>query len=527
MFSMRLIRPFNPKLCGYLLLTITLLAGGCATVDLDAPKEASYALTSDEAAATSLGLEVQAAATQNPGMSAVHLLSDGVEAFATRLALAEDAERTIDTQYYLITNDEVGLLFITSLLQAADRGVRVRLLLDDILTKGYDAGMAALDSHPNIHIRVFNPWSARGFRAANIGSFQRLNRRMHNKSFTVDNQFTIVGGRNIADEYFANNKLVNFGDLDVLGAGPLAQQTSEMFDTYWNSRYAAPVDTFAKMPDDPAAALEQLRERLHANTEKMRDTQYVQALREDFLQITSSDGVVYEWAPAELAYDSPDKASKKTAATAEKLTTTLGALINTAEQEILIFSPYFVPRKDGEEYFQTLIDRGLKVTVLTNSLAANNHGIVHSGYMGSRKKLLRMGVKLWEVKISAPVPGVDRGGSGAALATLHTKAFMVDREYLFVGSFNWDPRSVAINTESGVIIQSKDLAEESAENIDEYLGDRAYEVVLNDKGKIRWIDHTREDEGGQTVVLDKEPDASWWRRTKAQMGRILPVRGQL
>jgi putative cardiolipin synthase len=229
------------------------------------------------------------------------------------------------------------------------------------------------------------------------------------------------------------------------------------------------------------------------------------------------------WATYELAYDSPDKANKKTAQDAEKITTKLAAVVDQAQDELLIISPYFVPLKSGEKYFQKLIDRGLKVTVITNSLAANNHGIVHSGYMGSRKALLKMGVDLREVKVTAEVTGVDRGGSGAALSTLHTKAFIVDRQHLFVGSFNWDPRSVDINTELGVIINSPEMAGSATDSIWQILHRRAYQVVLNDAGNLRWLDNS----GDETIVLDKEPDTSWWRRTTAQMGRILPVRGQL
>jgi len=296
-----------------------------------------------------------------------------------------------------------------------------------------------------------------------------------------------------------------------------------MFDTYWNSRYAAPAETFANMPDDPAAALVQLRARIEKTLDAARDTKYGIAVKEDYESFAKQNADASTWATYELAYDSPDKANKKTAQDAEKITTKLAAVVDQAQDELLIVSPYFVPLKSGEEYFQELIDRGLKVTVLTNSLAANNHGIVHSAYMGSRKALLKMGVDLWEVKVTAEVTGVDRGGSGAALATLHTKAFVVDRQHLFVGSFNWDPRSVDINTELGVIINSPEMAGAATDDIEQVLHKRAYQVVLNEKGNLRWLDNS----GDETIVLDKEPDTSWWRRTTAQMGRILPVRGQL
>ena len=232
---------------------------------------------------------------------------------------------------------------------------------------------------------------------------------------------------------------------------------------------------------------------------------------------------IFTWAPYELAFDSPDKADKKLAKDAKKIVSTVAAEVDTAKKELIVISPYFVPRKSGVAYFQELIDRGLSITVVTNSLAANNHGVVHSGYMGYRKALLKMGVRIYEIKVTAEVSGVDRGGSGAALATLHTKAFLVDREDLFVGSFNWDPRSVNINTELGVIIKSPEMGARVGELADLQLRDRAYEVVLDEKGNLRWIDQS----GEEPVYFTKEPDTTWWRRTKAQMGRILPIRSQL
>jgi putative cardiolipin synthase len=505
-----------------LAIICVMFLGACATVDFDAPKEEGFAL--QDTADTALGRRVaQNAANRPQGESGFYFLFDGVRALAARIAMANSAERSIDAQYYLITNDQIGLAFVRELLKAADRGVRVRLLLDDIQTKGYDVGMAALDSHPNMEIRIFNPWTSRSARFLDVFDFNRVNRRMHNKSFTADNQVTIVGGRNIADEYFSAREDVNFGDADVLGIGPVVNDVSTMFDEYWNSKYAAPVEVFAKMPKDPAAALVELRERLEANVEKIKQTTYGETLIADITDYLQEGSVAIDWAPYQLVYDSPDKANKKLAADAKNITTELGAVVEKAEQELIIVSPYFVPRKRGLEYFQGLIDRGLHIKVITNSLAANNHGIVHSGYMGSRKALLEMGVELHEMRVTAEVAGVERGGSGAELATLHTKAFMVDRQDIFFGSFNWDPRSANINTELGVVIESPELGAMIGERVDEGLAERTYQVILNDKGKIRWLDES----GEEPVILDKEPDTTWWRRTKAQMGRILPVRGQL
>jgi len=257
------------------LLLLAVLLGGCASVDFDYPKQESTAVldTND----TRLGQSISPLLPQHPGESGFYLLSDGIEALAARILLAVRAERTLDVQYYLVTNDNIGIIFIGSLLEAADRGVRVRLLLDDIQTKGYDAGMAALDSHPNLEVRIFNPFGVRGIRAGNITDFGRVNRRMHNKSMTADNQITIIGGRNIAAEYFSYRDDVNFGDVDVMAIGPAVQDVSNMFDTYWNSRYAAPIPAFAKMPDDPAAALVKLREKIKQASEETSKTPYAEA----------------------------------------------------------------------------------------------------------------------------------------------------------------------------------------------------------------------------------------------------------
>jgi len=502
------------------------MLGACATVDLDTPKEETYALDPATTADTYFGQRAVPQVAQHPaGESGFYFMFDGIDALAARLLLTSEAEQSIDAQYYLITADKVGQIFIRSLLNAADRGVRVRLLLDDIQTQGYDTGMAALDSHPNFTVRIFNPFAGRGSRVGDgLTDFSRINRRMHNKSFTLDNQVTIIGGRNIADEYFGAREDINFGDADVLGIGPVVADVSNMFDTYWNSRYAAPVEAFAEIPDDPAAALEQMRTRLEENAETVKNSQYGEAVLADIDKyINNKNDGLFVWAPYELATDSPDKADKKLAADAANITTKLAEVVAGAEKELIVISPYFVPRDSGVEYFQGLIDRGLRVIVITNSLAANNHSIVHSGYMGYRKALLKMGVEIYEIRATQSISGVERGGSGASLSTLHTKAFMVDSKDIFFGSFNWDPRSIHINTELGVIIRSPDMGAVLQDLLMKGMKERAYRVVLNEKWDLRWIDES----GDKPVVWTHEPDTSWWRRTKAQLGRIMPIRGQL
>ncbi len=345
------------------------LAGcGPAAMKFDSPKTESTAIKAStdayfDTVFTDLG-------TIQPGESGFHLLSDGIEALAARLLIASRVERTLDVQYYLITNDPIGFAFIGALLQAADRGVRVRLLLDDIQTQGYDAGMAALDSHPNFEVRIFNPFAGRGVRASNFADFGRINRRMHNKSFTGDNRITIIGGRNIAAEYFSAREDVNFGDVDVAGIGPVVTDVSTMFDSYWNHRSALPVPAFAKMPDDPAAALVELRARIEENVNNLRKTAYAEAFRESVGNLEALGLDDYFYAPYEVVYDSPDKSDKTLAADAASIVTPLKKSIDGAKSELIIISPYFVPLKSGIEYLTDLQARGVQVRVITNSLAA-------------------------------------------------------------------------------------------------------------------------------------------------------------
>jgi putative cardiolipin synthase len=495
---------------------------GCASVDFDMPKTVSTAPT--DTADTYLGKQLAGVADEHPDQSGFYPLSDGIDALSVRLLMAERAERSIDAQYYLIKRDNVGRAFLHALLRAADRGVRVRLLVDDIFTSGYDAGMAGLASHPNFEIRIFNPFARRSARFMDgITSFSRINRRMHNKSFTVDNQVTLIGGRNIADEYFGAREDAKFADLDVLAIGPIVQDVSAMFDEYWNHERAAPIAAFAKMPDDPAAELERVRAGLEQARQEIMETVYAAAVRDKVLEIIETDAHRFIWAPYTLAVDSPDKSFKSKAAEAASITTALRESLLAAEKEMIVISPYFVPRKAGIEAFTEVQNRGIQVTIITNSLAANNQSSVHGGYAPSRKPLLKAGVKIYEVRPDADVSGSELTAASGAKATLHTKAFIVDQKELFIGSFNFDPRSANINTELGVIIRSPELAEQMSTTIAVVLAKQTFEVFLNEKGQLRW----RALEDGEEVIYKKEPQTSWWQRFKAGFMRMLPIRGQL
>lgn len=505
-------------------LLLSALLAGCASIDFDHPRQASTAAVNTND--TSLGIASAALAAGKPQeQSGFYPLRDGIDALTARLLLAERAERSIDTQYYLLKSDTAGLAFIDALLRAADRGVRVRLLLDDVFTKGYDAGMAALDSHPNFEVRVFNPFyrGAAGKIVSGLTDFQRVNRRMHTKTFTVDTHVTILGGRNIANEYFGASENEKFGDLDVVGVGNIANDVSQMFDSFWNHETALPLPAFAKMPDDPAAELDGFRDFLAASREQIARTDYAESVLATALEFMDKEKDAFEWAPYRLVYDSPDKGIKTKEGPSVAITTALVDALRGAHRELIVVSPYFVPRSSGIEFFSAIQARGVQVTIITNSLAANNQVTVHGGYAPARKPLLQSGVRIFEVRPDADVSGSEIVAASGAKATLHTKAFLVDRQTVFVGSFNFDPRSANINTESGVIIRSESLGQEFGAVFDAGLRSQAYELFLNEDGKIRW----RGLEGGREIVYDKEPKSTWFQRFVAGLVRLLPVKGQL
>lgn len=494
------------------------LLSSCTTLEFDVIKVDSTACPDTDE--TSLGVWANELGSGHTGESGFYVLSDGIEALAMRLLLAERAERCIDAQYYLITMDEVGLVFLDSLMRAADRGVRVRLLVDDIFTWGYDDQMATLDTHPNVDVRIFNPFVNREFRFLDVFTrFRRINRRMHNKSFTIDTQATVFGGRNIAAEYFAARRDFNFTDLDVLGVGPVVDEVSEMFDVYWNHRTAVPVTALTDMPEDPAEALDQMRERFARATNSLLPTPYAEALRGTTANYLNGDDAGFTWAPYEVVYDSPDKPR------AEGAGSILGPLyqsVREAERELLILSPYFILTRGGVQGLGDLVRRGVEVRVVTNSLAANNQIVAHSGYSPSRRPLLEAGVELYELRPDARVSASQRAGD-VSRATLHTKSFVVDRESLFVGSFNWDPRSAHLNTELGVLIHSPELAGMLLDGVDANLPGSTYRVTSAPSGGLRWT----ADENGEPVVFNRDPATTLVRRIASDLLSWLPIKGLL
>lgn len=504
-------------------LLILALLGGCAGLPVDYPRQPSQAII--DTGDTSLGRDVSALTAAHPGQSGFYLLGEGLDALAARLLMAARAERSIDAQYYLLHDDITGRLFVRRLLEAADRGVRVRLLLDDIDTGGYEAGMVGLDHHPNVEIRLFNPFVQRGgLRALNLLTEpRRLNRRMHNKSMTVDNQVTVVGGRNIGAEYFGARPDMDFGDLDLLAVGPVVPEVSAAFDRYWNSEAAVPVPALLGGIDGEAA-LRGLREALADVDEQARATPYGAVLERTILEAIDGGGERLHWAEAEVVADPPEKAGGALAPDdLESLRARLGPLLRGARRELVVISPYFVPREAGVALFRELRERGVRVVILTNSLASNDVPAVHAGYARYRQALLEAGVELWELRPDIPVRRRYTGMPADSRSSLHAKTFAVDRRFLYVGSLNLDPRSVNINTEMGIVVDDPALTAPVVEGFLEELPDAAYRLGLDERGEILW----RATVDGEPVVYRQEPGTGFWQRFSTDLFGLLPIESQL
>jgi putative cardiolipin synthase len=501
-------------------MSLAILAS-CASIPSDYPKPPSFAL--EDTRTTELGRRVsELTRSHGADESGFYVLTEGVDALAVRLMLADRAERSIDAQYYIVEGDLVGTLFIDRLLAAADRGVRVRLLIDDQYTIRDDPAIAAIDSHPNLEIRVFNPFSHRSSARLfeYVTDLDRVDHRMHSKSFTVDNQVAIVGGRNIADDYFDANREFEFGDLDVAGFGPVARGVSKAFDTYWNSEVAVPVAALIDGATDPDA-LRNLRERHAQTVEDPASATYLSGLQSSIVDNMLEPGFPLFWGTTTVVYDDPLKAK-----TPDEITTVrslLSSKVQAAQSELMVVSPYFVLLDDGQESFRKLRDRGVRIVVLTNSLASTDMVPAHSGYAECRKNLLEWGVEMHEVKPDVSFDEKRKSGLDFTHSALHMKSFIVDRRYIFVGSFNWDPRSARINTEIGAFIDSPAFAEWAAELLETRLPTHSYRARLDAEGEIEWVDLPDGDE----IVYSQEPGTGWWRRFRAGFFGILPIGGEL
>ena len=497
-----------------LLLLLATAFSGCATVSFDEHKTYSETLT--DMGNTRLGREVSRWVDEHGGLSGFYPLNQGMDALGVRLRLAEIAEKSIDLQYFLMKEDTAGSVMMNALLRAADRGVRVRFLLDDIFTTTSDDGLLLLNEHPNIEVRLFNPISRRGISALNfVGDFRQANRRMHNKSFTVDNQISVVGGRNIADEYFELKTGSVFVDFDVLAMGPIAADISASFDDFWNHSRAVPMEQLtAKGIDED---LETVRAHIAEEFDGTYDTVYKQALESQLLQDLIADRQPLFAAEARVLSDRPDKLINEISEEQMRLATDLREVLLSADEEIIFISPYYVPGDSGVQFVRNLVNKGVRVIILTNSLASNNHVPVHGGYARYRKDVIKAGAELYEARANA-AQELRSTDEGPDIMTLHTKAFLIDHRYLFVGSLNLDPRSIEINAEMGLLIDSQELVASMSSAPDEKLSKVTYRVLLNEEGDLEWHGLIN----GEEVIETTEPLAGPWLRFKAWFMRIAP-----
>jgi putative cardiolipin synthase len=500
---------------------LLLLVAGCAQL----PQRPATPVESAVAVGTGTELDrlIAPAEQRHPGQSGFRLVSDGPEAFAVRAHSARIAGRSVDVQTYIWHGDQTGLALAQVLLKAADRGVKVRLLIDDMDARAKNDGLAALAAHPNIAVRTFNPLPSRSGTIAFLGDLlgdgKRLNRRMHNKTWIADNRMAIIGGRNLGDEYFGASDGPNFVDLDFAAVGPVVQDASASFDRYWNSPAAYPIAVLS--PEEVTdAALEKLRGRLAQALEDAKQGAYAELLLRDdaVTRLVGGDWPMTWSSDYRFVADDPGKIQTDPDRSHSDVLKILAPVLRGAQQDLTIISPYFVPRDTGTKVLVESAQSGTRVRVLTNSLAANDVAAVHGGYAQYRERLLEGSVQLWELK---PLPGVETPSSlfGSGGASLHTKGLAVDGTTIFVGSYNLDPRSTSLNCEQGVLVQSDVLAQQFMALFDRQVsGERAWKVDLVE-GDLSWSD-------GSTTY-DSEPEASSGRKFQAWFAGLLPIETQL
>ena len=468
----------------------------------------------------------QGAARQSadhPDLSGLHLLEDGVDAFAARLLLVRSAQRTLDLQYYIWHGDRTGTLLLEELHKAAERGVRVRLLLDDNGIAGLDRVLAALDAHPWMEVRLFNPFRIRWPKSIGyLTDFRRLNRRMHNKSFTADGAVTIVGGRNVGDEYFGAGKGALFADLDVLAIGPVVADVAADFQRYWECAAAFPATQILR-PVSPHHRRKLVRRASIVERDPSARA-YVERLETlPLVQQVEDASMPFQWAKVEMISDDPAKAQGQ-AGRDGLLAGRLMKAIGEPTSQLGVISGYFVPGEQGVDQFCELAGRGVEVCILTNGYSATDVPLVHAGYAPWRRQLLEAGVHLFEIARRAENDpsrkdrrrherkgvrlgiGSNLAGSGsgvlaahrAGASTLHAKTFTVDRQRLFIGSFNLDPRSIELNTELGFIIHNPKMAGQVADAFHDTIPAAAWRVRLTGDGAMEWQrgDETCRDEPG-------------------------------
>ena len=513
----------------FIYLSIIELLTACSMLPTDFEQVQSHAY--QDTSETWLGKTAGTITVDNVDDSAMYLISEGTDAFLTRMALLSKAERSVDIQYFIFKADIIGKLLLHKMLEVADNGVRVRLLLDDLtLDSKTKSILFAMDHHAFIDVRIYNPFSSSGYKApAALTDTYRINRRMHNKSFTVDSQYTIVGGRNIEENYFSANVRSNYADLDIVAIGPVVTEVNEQFDIYFNSPLAIPGYVF----DDHKSyenSLTKVRKALTDYVLSVKDSDYAKDIKNSVMYrriekelAGSPQGEIYR-GKAHVIYDDPDKTLGKSELETTYLLSMLRPHLAKIDTSLELISPYFVPGDEGVEHLTAIVNQGINVRVITNSLASTDGIMAQSGYARQRYNLLKGGVELYELKPKAKSKASrSLSRSSEAKSALHAKTYIFDRKEVYIGSFNFDPRSANINTELGVVCETPDMAKYIAEELfDKNVNEAAYKLALQDD-EVVWLETIN----GEVVVHDVQPETSWWRRFNLRLYSILPIESQL
>lgn len=501
-----------------------LVTTACSTLPDAPPREPSVAFQAG--GQTSLGRLFEPEVRAHPDLSGIQLLNTGRDALQTRLALLELAEQAVDLQYYIWNSDYSGRLLAERVLRAADRGVRVRLLLDDFNVGDRDTPLVAMDEHPNVEVRIYNPNASRRGMArwfTFVGEFRRLNERMHNKMFVVDGSAAILGGRNVGDEYFGLSETLNFRDRELLAVGPVVPHISRGFDAYWNNERSYPIETIAS--DRPShVEVQAIRaraaslEREHGPPDFPLPDGRASSLME--LESRRSDRI---WAEAQVVFDRARALDDDSGDERKRLAQVLHGIAEQAQSEVLIESAYFILSDEGLALLKELTESGVPVRALTNSLASNDVTANHAGYARRRKRTLKNGIELHELRPDAAscrdLIGSSLCDEGAVFG-LHAKSMVFDRSTVFVGSLNLNLRSVYLNTEIGLIVHSPVLADQIAADIEKDMRpENSWRVVLDDDGGLSWTGLV----DGKEVRYSHEPETSLGRRMKSGFISLLPI----
>ena len=507
------------------ILIATLFFIGCNSIPKDYPRTSSSAYNNHKS--TSIGQMIEQDEAKHPGLSGFEIIRYGRQAFTARVAMTEMAEKTLDLQYYLWEPDATGKILAYYTLKAANRGVKVRVLLDDIGLGGRDDMIATLDVHPNIEIRIFNPFSNRGMHAFDfLSDFDRVNHRMHNKMATMDNALSIVGGRNIGDHYFGVSKDGNFRDLDVAAVGPIVRDISNVYDYFWNGKWSVPIAALAEKKQNK----EDLKKAEQLLAQRVAQADYPYPLAKDSRKMRSDMKKLlrhFVWAKGQIVWDDPKQMNLSKEKQKGTMVQKLVKRSQKLSKNLLIESPYFIPGEGGTAKLIALQKRGVNVRILTNSLSSNDVLPAHAGYERYRKKLVKNGIEMYEMRPDVGQSRVINKKSirGASKKSgLHAKTVVFDSKDVFIGSLNLDPRSGSINTEGGLYIESPKLSKRVMDFMHEGIKPQnSYHVTTDKNGHLIWVTKTN----GKKEVFTSDPKAGVWDHFQVGLIQALPIEGQL